>query len=100
MHEAACVNPEVEGTDEDAYGSDDPVGQIGIEDGIEIVHEEAAVICGHAGAGLEVLLAYGERAADGSHFHDDSPDERCEVQAGPDGPPARECRANNDGGYP
>ena len=87
---AASVDGEIEGAYRDAGGGDYPEREIGVDDGVEIVQKEAALIGGTAGVSFKVVFGERERAGPGREFSHDSPDEREEMQGCQDGTAAGE----------
>lgn len=94
--EAEGVEDEIEGADGDGARYQNCDGDVGIDDRVEVMHEEAAGVGGQAGAGFEVLFEQGDGAGPGADFDDDAPEERGEVEAGETGASAREECAEDD----
>lgn len=94
--EAPGVNAEVEGADGYGAGDEQREGDVGVDDCVEGVEEEAAGERVEAGAGFEGLFGEGEGAVDGEGFDDDSPDEGGDVEGGEPGAAARPDGAEDD----
>ena len=98
--EAPRVDAEIEGANGDSKDRDEPSGKIGIDDGVERVEQEAAVIGGEAGAGFEILFGECERARPRPGFGSDSPEQSKNMECAPKRTAAREERTEDDQGDP
>ena len=72
-----------------------PAGKVGIDDRVQIVQQEAALVGGQSGFGLKIRLRKGQRAGPGAGFHGDAPEQRRHVETAPHGPPASPERAKD-----
>jgi hypothetical protein len=94
--EAPTIEDEIENADGYAGEGDGPGGKVGVDESVKIVKEKSALVWGDAGQGFEMLLGEGERTGPGTGFDGDSPEQSKNMQRAPEGPAAREKRAEDD----
>jgi hypothetical protein len=87
--EAPAIDSEIENTHCHTCTGHYPGRQIGINDGVEVVQQEATLIRRCADAGLKILFRQSERTRPRAHFRKYSPGEGKDVQGAPHGAAAR-----------
>lgn len=83
------IDAEIEGANDDACAGDDPTGKIGIDDGVEVMEQKAALVEVQTDPGFKITFGESERTGPWARLHCDSPKQGQDVQRSPDGPAAR-----------
>src|ERR1700752_4405586 len=90
LTKAPDINGQIQAADRRAHGGNHPPWDVGIDDLIYVVEKEAPLIRLHPCTCLEILLCQRKWAWPGSHFDDNSPDQRHNMERTPDGPSSGE----------